>query len=89
MTQSFYKGKVAKLVCFNQGNHISQWHVIDIIDVDTSNDANMHINFSHNRIIRATFVPITSITNFNVETTKSVERTFDLNQELEHWRALS
>lgn len=82
---SFYCGPVVKLIQTIKDSTI--WEVVDVIDIDTNQDENMNINFSHGIYARAAFVPAETIENFNLHTTKNVKRTFDYSAEVEHWSA--
>jgi uncharacterized protein involved in tellurium resistance len=86
---SYYVGKVVKLMWNGSENNkpgCSTWQVLDVIDVDTNNDTNIHINLSHNNM-RSTFLPITQITNYTDATT-TISRWYDDQQHTEHWLAI-
>lgn len=84
---SFYQGKVAKLIQTGQKLNVSYWQVVDIIDVDTNNDENIHLNFSHHNVIRAVFVPVNKIVDFDSNQTKNVCREFESDAGTEAWYA--
>jgi hypothetical protein len=81
---SFYCGPVAKLVQTVEDPTV--WEVVDVINIDTNRDENMNINFSHSIYARATFIPTEIIENFDLHTTKNVERIFDYKFAVEKWR---
>lgn len=86
---SYYKGKVAKLWYNGTENNragYSTWEVLDVIEIDTSNDANIHIDLTH-RNIRTTFLPVTQIKDFS-DTTTTVSRFYNTEQHTEHWIAV-
>jgi hypothetical protein len=82
---SFYRGLVVKLICFNDTDI---WNVVDIFDFDSQDDSNMNIEFHHKGFIRAVFIPVTEIKNFNSDRTRAVKRHFDLTVGLESWEAV-
>lgn len=81
---SFYKGDVAKLFC---GNNTLIWQVAEVQYIDTNCDENMNITLSHGTNVRAAFVPVAWIENFNPKTEK-VRFTFDTESLSEKWQAL-
>jgi hypothetical protein len=86
---SYYVGKVVKLLWNGSENNKpghSTWQVLDVIEVDTNNDANIHIDLSH-KGIRTTFLPITQITDFATDTS-TVCRWYNSEQHTEHWSAI-
>lgn len=86
---SYYNGKVVKLLWNgNHGNKVgySTWQVLDVMEIDTNNDNNIHINLSHLNL-RATFLPVTQIKDFSDSTT-TVSRFYNSEQHTEHWAAV-
>lgn len=82
---SFYCGPVAKLIQTIEDSTV--WEVVDVINVDTNQDENINMNFSHSIYARAAFVPANVIENFDLHATKTVKRVFDYDNQVEHWSA--
>jgi hypothetical protein len=81
---SYYKGNVVKLTWQGGAN----WGVVSVYFLDTDCDDNIHTNFIHNDQTRATVIPADIIENFDPDTIKQVERTFDEKLGIEHWKAV-
>jgi hypothetical protein len=83
---SFYKGLVAKLICHCVHDNTSEWKVVDILNIDSTHDSNMHLDLSNGPGLRAALLPVTQIHGFDL-TTNTVVRQFNLHQHSEHWSA--
>lgn len=84
---SFYQGAVAKLIKSDQ--ELDHWLVVDVLIINTNDDQNINIDFSHGSIPRAAFVPTTLIHDFDSKTTKKIKRTLDKNTGIERWESMS
>ena len=82
---TFYVGLVAKLIPINDEN---TYQIVEIQNINTSDDANMHINFSHGNIIRAVFIPVSEIEGFVNGKTTTLSRDFDVDLGLEIWKSV-
>lgn len=83
---SFYCGLVAKLVESFQTN--GRFEIVEVLQIDTINDANMHIDFSHGHVIRAVFIPVSEIAGFVNGTTTAVSKIFNSDLGIEVWESL-
>ena len=83
---SFYCGPVAKLV--ESFRIPGRFDIVQLLQINTADDANMHIDFSHGHIIRAVFIPVNEIVGFVDGTTTTVSRIFNSELGIEIWQSL-
>lgn len=83
---SFYCGLVAKLVA--PRHLVGIFEIVELLQIDTADDANMDIDFSHGTTIRAFFVPVSEIVGFVNGTTTTVSRIFDFDLGIETWKSI-
>lgn len=82
---SFYAGPVARLTQIDD----TIWKVLSVHYLDTNCDENIQTDFTYKSVKRIIILPVTLIKDFDTNTTKTVNRTFDSESCTEHWEALT